>query len=107
MREDNEDRVLSRFTGEGGVDAIAPELITHATNGRIGGGIGDAGEFNVESANGKVGCSGGRWDEGLEGIGRGIIFPEVSKRTQSERGALIRAKVGALYVRQGNLQDKI
>lgn len=76
MREEEGDRVLRRFAGEGGVDAIAPELKTHATNGRIRGAIGDAGEFNVESANGKVGCSGGPWDEGLEGIRRGIIFPE-------------------------------
>lgn len=99
MREDNGNGVLRRFAGEGGVDAIAPELITHATNGRIGDGIGDAGEFNVESANGKVGRSGGRWDEGLEGIGRGIIFPGVSKRNGSERSSLICAEVGA-YVRQ-------
>lgn len=76
MREDEEDGVLRRFAGEGRIYAIAPELKTHATNDRIGGGIGDTGEFNVESADGKVGCSSGPWDEGLEGIGRGIIFPE-------------------------------
>lgn len=68
--------MLRSFAGEGGVDAIAPELKTHATNDRIRGGIGDAGQFNVESADSNVGCSGGRWDEGLEGIGRGIIFPK-------------------------------
>lgn len=57
--------MLRRFASEGRVDAIAPELKTHATNGWVRGAIGDAGEFNVESANGKVGCSGGPWDEGL------------------------------------------
>ena len=76
MREDERDGVFRGFAGEGRVDAIAPELKTHATNGRIRGGIGDAGEFNIESANRKVGCSGGPWNEGLEGVRRGIIFPK-------------------------------
>ena len=79
MREDDGDGVLRWFAGEGRLDAIAPELISHAINGRIGRVIRDSGEFNIESPNGKVSRSRGRWDEGLDGIRRGIIFPEVSK----------------------------
>lgn len=47
----------------------------HRTDGGGGDGVGDAGRFDIEGAEGKVGGLGGRWDEGEEGVGGRVEFP--------------------------------
>jgi len=50
-------------------------LHTHGTDGRIGNGVGDTGDINVECTNAEVGVSGSRGDEALEGVGGRVICP--------------------------------
>jgi hypothetical protein len=48
-------------------------LHAHHADGGVGGGVGDAGDVNVEGANGEIGITGGWGDESLEDVGRAIV----------------------------------
>lgn len=54
---------------EGAVYVVPPELQAHGTDCGGGDGVGDAGCFDVEGAEGEVGGLGGGWDEGEQGVG--------------------------------------
>lgn len=60
---------------EGAVQVVAPELQAHGSDRGGGDGVGDAGCFDVEGAEGEVGGLGGGWDEGEEGVGGRVEFP--------------------------------
>lgn len=77
MCEESRDRLFGRPAREGGGYVIAPELEAEGANLGGGDGVSDAGDFEIEGADGKVGCLGGSGDEGEEGIRGGVIFSKL------------------------------
>lgn len=66
MREKNRDWVRGGcMLGEHARDVVPPELEAEGTDWRGGNGVGNASEFDVQSAGGEIGGAGGGWDEGL------------------------------------------
>lgn len=63
---------------------------THTTNGGTRSGVGDAGEFDVESADGEVSSLGGGRNKGLEGVGGGIELSGSESRSVSCSGMIDR-----------------
>lgn len=60
---------------EGRGNSVAPELVAHAANRDGGGGFGDAGELEVEGADGEVSGADRAREEGGEDVGRVVILP--------------------------------
>lgn len=56
--------LLGRHARESAGHIVAPELQAHGTGCGVGDGVGDAGGFDVEGAEGEIGRLGGGWDEG-------------------------------------------
>lgn len=54
---------------------------------RSGDGVGDAGELEVQRAQGEVGVSGGGRDEGEEGVGGGVEFSGWVRQGERDWGA--------------------
>lgn len=68
MRKEDGDGLFWGAPGEDTIDVVAPELETESADLRCGDCVCDAGYFDIECANGEVGCLGGRRDEWEEGV---------------------------------------
>lgn len=71
--EEDGDRLSDGFLSEGGGDGIAPELIAHTADRGGGGGIRNAGQFEIKGAYSKVGRTGVRREKCGEDI-RGMVI---------------------------------
>lgn len=89
VREEDGDGLLGRPAGKGGGDVVAPELEAEGADVGRGDGVGDAGDFEVEGADGEVGQLGGRGDEGQEGVGGGVIFSDMEGLVLDENECLV------------------
>ena len=67
-REEDGDGLFGGRAREGLGDGVAPELHAHHADGGGAGGVGHAGDVDVEGADGEVGIAGGGGDEGLEDV---------------------------------------
>lgn len=74
MGEEDGDGVRRGAGGEGGGDGVAPELEAEGGNRGGRGCVRDAGDFEVEGAEGEVGEVDGGGKEGEEGVGGGVVF---------------------------------
>lgn len=72
MGQEYRNGLFGRRARESAVYVVAPELQAHGTDRGGGDGVGDAGRFDVEGAEGEVGGLGGGWDEGEQGVGGGV-----------------------------------
>lgn len=72
--EEGGDGLFGGGEGEGGVYSVAPELVAHTADGGGGGGVRDAGELEVEGADGEVGGAEGGREEGGDDVGWVVIL---------------------------------
>ena len=64
MSEENGDWLFERGASEGTGYVVAPESETHRGYDGVRANVCDTGGFNIEDAEGEVGCLGGGWDKG-------------------------------------------
>lgn len=75
MGQEYRNGLFGGCTRESAGYVVTPELQAHSTDCGGGDGVGDAGRFDVEGAEGEVGGLGGGWDEGEQGVGGRVKFP--------------------------------
>ena len=68
MGKQNGDGLFGGRTCECFRHRVAPELHAHHADGGCAGGVGHAGDVDIEGADGEVGIAGGGGDEGLEDV---------------------------------------
>ena len=71
--QQNSYRLLRRRCSESFCYRVSPELHAHHANCGSACGVGNAGDVNIEGANGKVSIADRGWDEGLQDVRGGVI----------------------------------